>query len=59
VNAAPKKGPLCWCGDEATVLQEIDPQVTPWDGETRAPNGQPAAPKCDDHTTDSSGAVWS
>lgn len=46
----------CWCGAPATVLQEIDPMVTPWDQETTI-GGQPAAPKCDEHTADSFGAV--
>jgi len=48
----------CWCGAEPTYLQEIDICVTPWDEETRAPNGQPGAFKCDDHTGDSFGNVW-
>lgn len=46
----------CWCGLPAMYLQEIDPLVTPWDGETEVA-GLPAAPKCAEHTTDSMGAV--
>jgi hypothetical protein len=48
----------CWCGQPATHLQEVDPLVTPWDGQTRAVNLQPAVYKCDQHLTDSAGSAW-
>ena len=43
----------CWCGKLATFGQEVDPVCSPDATGIHLNNGQPLAPRCDEHLTDS------
>lgn len=45
--------PECWCGETAHHATEVDPVITRA-SLTVMVNGQPAAPRCDDHAGDTS-----
>lgn len=47
----------CWCGTPATYLCSIDPEVTPWDGELRTSDREPANPFCLEHVRDGYEAI--
>jgi len=47
----------CWCGAPATHLCPIDPMVTPWEGELRTSDGEPAAALCPEHVRDGFEAI--